>query len=234
MGNRITNRLILRGRVAQRGFSLAEILVVIGIIGMLVGLLLPAIARARESAKKVQCASNLHNISIAVSAYVNEWKWYLFWRGNNVALEGVEFYVYGGKETNNSAGPIQAGLFNNTIRPLNPYMSRVMEAYHCPSDSEPVTWAGNDTNYNYVGTSYVFNCTGNPGGGPPGAGFAGKKITRARDTSDAIMFFEACLLYDKNWHPNKKGNILLADGHVVFDDIPTPGMKSEFHWGIFN
>ncbi len=51
------------------GFTLVELLVVIAIIGVLVSLLLPAVNAARETARKMQCSNNLHNLVIAVINY---------------------------------------------------------------------------------------------------------------------------------------------------------------------
>lgn len=67
----------------RSGFTLVELLIVIGIIGVLVSILLPVVGRARESANTIKCSSNLRSIGQAISVYVAQ---------NNGALPASNYY----------------------------------------------------------------------------------------------------------------------------------------------
>ncbi|HOW19243.1 MAG TPA: type II secretion system protein, partial [Phycisphaerae bacterium] len=63
--------------IKARAFTLIELLVVVAIIALLVSILLPSLARAREQARKGVCLSNLHQCGVGFSQYAVDYKYVL-------------------------------------------------------------------------------------------------------------------------------------------------------------
>jgi prepilin-type N-terminal cleavage/methylation domain-containing protein/prepilin-type processing-associated H-X9-DG protein len=100
----------MRKSLRRRGFTLVELLVVIGIIAVLMGILLPALNRARESGRRVQCLSNMRQLGMAFMMYVQENKGkfpaagvetrpddWVYWNGGRNLKEGALVRYHGGQ-----------------------------------------------------------------------------------------------------------------------------------------
>jgi prepilin-type N-terminal cleavage/methylation domain-containing protein len=81
---RLPSRKLFRPRT---GFTLIELLVVIAIIAILAGMLLPALARAKENGRRAKCLNNLHQIALGITVYADENRDVLLEaRGNSVQI----------------------------------------------------------------------------------------------------------------------------------------------------
>lgn len=160
----------------RQGFTLIELLVVIGIIAVLIGILLPALNRARETAKGVQCLSNLRQMAIAAQTYANTYNGF-YPIAYYEAYDGPKTYSYCWDLTTISA-PAQP---TTVIPGLLWDGSGTQKIQQCPSFDGPANWADNPyTGYNY-NTSFV-------GHGQNEAIPAPVKAAQVRHSSTVAMF----------------------------------------------
>jgi prepilin-type N-terminal cleavage/methylation domain-containing protein len=132
----------------HRAFTLIELLVVIAIIALLIGLLLPALRRARDNARLAVSLSNCRQIMIAQASYRFEKKDQIPMRGcryTGGAMTSWDTWVYGGKDNFVGWAGAQAGAYEESAysRPLNEYLYSEIKLDKPPgyvNSGTPKTW----------------------------------------------------------------------------------------------
>ncbi len=218
-----------RSRIRWTAFTLVEMLVVIAIIAILAGLLLPAIARARDKARQISCRNNLRQLSLAFSLYHGDFrdqfpapgsKWqfgpqpedWIWWQQD--------------REVEKSAVLIGLGEFKPVL-------------FTCPADGDAKRLqaeeelADDPYRYSYALTSYDLTSVGmNPGMSTiitKDRRVSPFRITHVKNPVNKIMLVEEdrVTIDDSRWVPASEGNpnlvsprhegrgdVGFADGHL--------------------
>jgi prepilin-type N-terminal cleavage/methylation domain-containing protein/prepilin-type processing-associated H-X9-DG protein len=178
-----TNSEIRNPKSAIRGFTLVELLVVIGIITVLIGILIPALSAAKRQAGRVKCASNMRQIAMAVINYTSDNK-------GSFPLGGLQVggWVHWGNDPERKPNDAK----------IVPYLGGTfkLDLFLCPADSRIRNTGFNGWNYPYSYTMnlHLFSL---------GDGFHSRRISSIRRSSEKIMLVdesEISISVDK-WQP---------------------------------
>lgn len=173
------------------GFTLVELLVVIGIIAVLIGILMPTLSRAREQSKAVNCQSNLTQLCRAMIMYVNANKGIFPTAGqlNNANPAGqwrqsTTDWLYWGADQQFAPYGMTAQDYTLSNSPIARYMAKPLapNVLQCPSDD---LFRVRNTRYFY---SYVSNSRI---GSMSGIDLErARKFNQIKNSSNKMLFFE--------------------------------------------
>ncbi|MCE5238446.1 prepilin-type N-terminal cleavage/methylation domain-containing protein [bacterium] len=207
----------------RRAFTLIELLVVIGIIAVLAAIIFPVFAKAREAARRANCASNLRQFGLANSMYMDD---------------NDGFYVASSQRQGGVVG--DKGLWWMIL--LQPY-AKSMQILDCPDFHERgwcTNWNGCENGVNQTGSRYRggygvnagYFCDGPDKWPPVGlyASPAGRHESEVEEPSGTILISDSdcaaadpglrggpgAALHDPDYNPrhNHGNNYLFCDGHV--------------------
>ena len=219
-----------RRAARSRAFTLIELLIVICVVTLLVGILLPTLGSARESARSVRCASNLRQVVIAWTAYAGEYRDrampLAYWSTQDIG-SGPQIFWWGSHGTSVMSPDFSRGF-------LAPYLSAGLHAgslFECPSQAwgtyRPQGPSRSITStYGYNG--YFLSPAKTPGWGDAIGHRPWQRVSSLASPSSLVVFADTLLPGPPGTVP---GNNALLDPPLLFDAgtwVPNPSPTSAF------
>ena len=190
----------------RTGFTLVEMLVVIGIIAVLAAMIFPVFARAREKGRSTRCVANLKQIGMAWQMYADDHDGMPPWAIDCADQHLPQIWSHF------PAFQAQIPYMPRHEDVLQPYMQS-REIWHCPSDTgydvledSGLPLDGSPTAYDAFGGSYMYQTI---------ITFMQRPIEQLREPTKINVYFDGF----GSWHggkgyDDKRWNVYYADGHV--------------------
>jgi prepilin-type N-terminal cleavage/methylation domain-containing protein/prepilin-type processing-associated H-X9-DG protein len=196
-----------------RAFTLIELLIVIAVVGILSSMLLPALTRGKDSARRVQCASNLHQLGIAAELYWNDNEGVCF-TARTMATNGGVLHWCGWLESGKPEGQRRYDFADSK---LFPYVSS-SDARLCPSlNSWTAQFKLKATNL--VLCAYGYNSIALS---PPVVSSPPVKIDQIRHFADVALFADAIQINDFQ-APASPAHPMLEEWYYLDNPTNRPG-----------
>ena len=198
----------------KKAFTLLELLVVAVVIGVIAAMLLPALGRAREGARKAQCANNLRQIGIALYMYCDD-------HDDLIPIKLESAGVGDEDQWHIAIAPyLEIDLSGLTEAERNE-KARSAEVYRCPTpqkwyDDEFERWVSRETK------TIGFNMNMLLGPYDTGSGWTSPiRLSRVNNPSQTIAIVDCTKAYAEHWYSwnggydSSNGDLLVSDRHSV-------------------
>lgn len=236
----------------KKAFTIVELIVVISIMSLLMSMLMPAMMRARAQAKTAICGSNLHQLYLGFTMYLDDNNGYVFplvHPGRNSQGQYGKFNYYGFEPGYSSSLPEGQRVLDRNLAKLYPYIRQYDSVEICPSF--PYNHPKYKPKYKTRWMTYGINSNLSPNMTIPGKEVV-KLARKVRAPASTLLFADSAMINTwqspasssnpmfEEWHyidakdrPSvhfrhnvKSANIIFCDGHVSSAGPENPDIPS--------